>query len=174
MTVDLSYPIGRFEPNAQWTAGSRAEAIGVIAGLPATLRRAVSGLDEARLDTPYRPGGWTVRQVVHHLADSHIAGFIRMKRVLTLENPAIQPDDQEAWATLPDNALPIEPSLAIVDGVAQRWTALCRTLGDRELARVYTHAERGPMTLETHLHFFAWHARHHTAQITALRDRQGW
>jgi uncharacterized damage-inducible protein DinB len=174
MIADLSYPVGRFDPNAQWTAASRRAAIEDIAGVPANLRRAVSGLDDARFDTPYRAGGWTVRQVVHHLADSHMHGYIRLKLALTEDNPSIKPYDQDAWAGLNDSHLPIAPSLAILDAVNERWTVLWRALGDRELARIYTHAELGQMTVETHLHFYAWHSRHHTAQITTLREREGW
>jgi DinB superfamily len=173
-TADLQYPIGRFDPKAQWTPSSRRAALEDIAGLPASLRRAVSGLDDAQLDTAYRPGGWSVRQVVHHLADSYIHGYIRLKAALTEENPTIKPYNQDAWAGLPDGQLPIAPSLAILDAVGERWMAVWHALGDREFARVYTHATLGPLTVETHLHFFAWHSRHHMAHVTTLRECESW
>ena len=173
-TTDLSYPVGHFDWHAQWGATSRRQAIADLAGLPANLRRAVSGLEDARLDTPYRPAGWTVRQVVHHVADGHMNGYIRLKLALTEDNPTINPYDQDAWARLPDSRVPIAPSLAILDAVNERWMVLWRALGDREYARIFTHLELGPLTVETHLHFYAWHSRHHTTQITALREREGW
>ena len=174
MTTDFSYPVGRFDRTAQWTADSRRAAIEDIAALPANLRRAVAGLDDRRLDTAYRPGGWTVRQLVHHVADSHMNGYIRLKLALTEENPTIKPYDQDAWAALPDSRLPIEPSLAILDAVHERWTVLWRSLGDEAFARVFTHPEMGPLALDTHLHLYAWHSRHHTAHVTAVREREGW
>jgi DinB superfamily len=174
VTTDPSYPIGRFDPEAHWTTASRHAAIEQIAAVPANLRRVVSDLDDPQLDTPYRPGGWTVRQVVHHLADAQIHGYIRLKLALTQANPTIAPYDEEAWAELPDSRLPIEPSLAVVDGVTARWLALWHAAGEDAFARVYTHTESGVLTVEAHAHFFAWHARHHVAQISTLRERQGW
>jgi len=137
MTVDLSYPVGRFDRTAARTAESRRAAIEEIASLPAKMRQAVNGLTEAHLDTPYRPGGWTVRQLVHHVADSHMNGFIRTKLALTEENPTIKPYDQDAWSALADTTLPIEGSLSILDAVHLRWTTVNRSLVDSDFARTF-------------------------------------
>jgi hypothetical protein len=174
MTVDLSYPVGRFDRHGRWTADSRLAAIEAIAALPANLRRAVQGLDDVRLETPYRPGGWTVRQLVHHVADSHMNGYIRLKLALTEDTPTIKPYEQDRWAALPDSRLPIAPSLAILDAVHARWTVLWRSMTDADFARLFTHPELGALTVETHLHLYAWHSRHHTAHVTSLREREGW
>lgn len=173
-SANLQYPIGRFDPQARWNPSSHRAALEDIAGLPTDLRRAVAGLGDAQLDRPYRSRGWSVRQVVHHLADSYMHGYIRLKAALTEENPSVKPYDQDAWAGLPDTQLPIAPSLAILDAVGERWMAVWRALGDHEFARTYTHAALGRLTVETHLHFFAWHSRHHLAQVTTLREREGW
>ncbi len=174
IVTDSRYPIGRFDANAEPTPASRRAAIETLVAVPGTVRQAIAGLDEAHLDAAYRPGGWTLRQVVHHLADSHMTGYLRLKRALTDDHPTIQPYDQAAWARLPDNALSIAPALAIIDGVNEHWIALCGALDDHLLARVYMHAAMGPMTVDKHLHFFAWHAQHHTAHITTLREREAW
>src|SRR5918992_5803978 len=130
MTVDLSFPVGRFDRTATWTTDSRRTAIEDIAALPAKMRQAVAGLTDAQLDTAYRPGGWTVRQVVHHVADSHMNGYIRLKLALTEDNPTIKPYQQDAWAALPDSRLPIALSLSILDAVHERWTVLWRASRD--------------------------------------------
>jgi len=174
MTVDLSYPLGRFDKTAAWTRESRAGAIEDIAALPARIREAVAGLSDAQLETPYRPGGWTVRQLVHHVADSHMNGYIRLKLGLTEETPTIKPYEQDAWAALPDSHLPIALSLSILDAVHQRWEVLWRTLTDAQFARTFRHPDLGELTLETHLHLYAWHSRHHVAHITGLRERESW
>lgn len=174
MTVDLSYPVGRFDRTATWTAETRRAALDAIATLPAAIRAAVAGLSDAQLDTPYRPGGWTVRQLVHHVADSHMNGLIRLKLALTEDSPTIKPYDQDAWAKLADARLPIAPSLAILDAVHERWTTVARALAERDFARVFVHPELGPLTVETHLHLYGWHSRHHVAHVTGLRERQGW
>ncbi len=174
MTVDLSYPVGRFDRTATWTAASRAAAINDIAALPARMRDAVAGLGDAQLDTAYRPGGWTVRQLVHHVADSHMNGYIRLKLGLTEDNPHIKPYEQDAWAALPDSRLPVAPSLSILDAVHQRWTVLWRATTDAQFTRTFIHPELGPLTLETHLHLYAWHSRHHVAHVIGLRQREGW
>ena len=170
----LSFPVGRFDRTATWTADSRRAAIEDIAALPARMRQAVAGLDDAQLDTRYRPDGWTVRQVVHHVADSHMNGYIRLKLGLTEENPTIKPYEQDRWAALADSRLPISVSLSILDAVHERWSVLYRAITSAELQRTFIHPEMGPMTLETHLHLYGWHARHHVAHITSLRSRQGW
>lgn len=138
------------------------------------MRAAVAGLSQAQLDTPYRPDGWTVRQLVHHVADSHANGYVRLKLGLTEQEPMIKPYDQEAWALLPDSRLPIEISHAILDGVHARWTELWRSLAPGEFGRTFRHPEIGTVTLDFHLQMYGWHSRHHVAHITALRQREGW
>ena len=172
--TDVRYPIGRFDSAMTVTSDMRDPAIAAIAELPVWMREAVSGLTEARLDVPYRPGGWTVRQLVHHVADSHANGYIRMKLALTEDSPTIKPYDQNAWAALPDSRLPIETSLTILDGVHARWAALWRSLTPAQFARRFNHPEIGFVSLETHLQMYAWHSRHHVAHVTALRQREGW
>ena len=174
MTLDLSYPVGRFDRTAAWTAASRAGALEEIAALPSRMRDAVAGLSDAQLDTPYRPGGWTVRQLVHHVADSHMNGYIRLKLALTEHVPTIKPYDQDAWSALPDSRLPIELSLTILDAVHRRWHVLWRATTDDQFARTFRHPDLGELTVETHLHLYAWHSRHHVAHVTSLRAREGW
>jgi DinB superfamily len=174
MTVDLSYPVGRFDRTATWTPASRRAAIDAIAALPADMRQAVAGLSDAQLDTPYRPGGWTVRQLVHHVADSHMNGYIRTKLALTETNPTIKPYEQDGWAALPDSKLPIALSLSILDAVHERWTTIWHSLADSDFVRTFVHPELGPLTLDTHVHLYGWHSRHHVAHITGLRQREGW
>jgi hypothetical protein len=174
MPVDLSYPVGRFDRAAPRSAASRRAAIEDIATLPAKMRNAVNGLGDARLDTPYRPGGWTVRQLVHHVADSHMNGLIRTKLALTEDNPTIKPYNQDAWAALPDVRLPIDVSLSILDAVHERWTAICRSLSDADFARTFVHPEMGQLTLDSQIHLYGWHSRHHVAHVTGLRQREGW
>ena len=174
MTVDLSFPVGRFDRTATWTADSRRSAIEDIAALPAKMRQAVAGLSEAQLDTPYRPGGWTVRQLVHHVADSHMNGYIRLKLALTEDNPTIKPYEQDGWAALPDSRLPISISLSILDAVHERWSVLWRAVTEEQFRRTFTHPELGRLTVETHAHLYGWHSCHHVAHITALRQREGW
>lgn len=173
-TVDLSHPLGRFDRHAARTADSRRAAIEDIAALPARMRDAVTGLADAQLDTPYRPGGWTVRQLVHHVADSHMNGFIRTKLALTEQNPTIKPYDQDAWARLADARLPIAVSLSILDAVHERWTAVCRSVADADFARTFVHPEMGQLTLDSQIHLYGWHSRHHVAHVTGLRQRKGW
>jgi hypothetical protein len=174
MTLDLSFPVGRFDRTATWTADSRRAAIDDVAALPAKMREAVGGLSEPQLDTAYRPGGWTVRQLVHHVADSHMNGYIRLKLALTEDNPTIKPYEQDAWAALPDSRLPIALSLSILDAVHERWTVLWGATSDAQFQRTFTHPDLGLLTIETHLHLYAWHSRHHVAHITALRAREDW
>lgn len=173
LTTDLSFPVGRFDKTAPTDAASRGAAIDDIAALPARMRQAVAGLDD-RIDTPYRPGGWTVRQLVHHVADSHMNGYIRLKLGLTEDNPTIKPYQQDLWAELPDSTLPIDISLAILDCVHERWTTICRAMKPHEFMRTIHHPELGPLTLDVHLHLYGWHSRHHVAHITSLRGRTGW
>lgn len=172
MTATLSYPIGPFDVTAPVTPAMRAPAIDDIAALPQRMREAVRGLTQAQLDTPYRPGGWTVRQVVHHVADSHMNAFVRLKLALTEDTPTIKPYDQDAWSALPDMRLPVDASLAILDGLHERWAVLLRTLGPDQFTRPFRHPELGLVTLDVHLQLYAWHSRHHVAHITSLRERE--
>ena len=174
MTIDLSYPIGRFVRPASSTASERASRLANLAALPADLRGAVRGLSDAQLDTPYRPGGWTVRQLVHHVADSHLNGYARVKLALTEENPVIKPYDEAAWAELPDSKLPIALSLGILDGVHARLDALLRSLTTEQFARPFLHPAGGPQTIDSWCALYDWHSRHHTAHVTMLRQREQW
>jgi hypothetical protein len=152
----------------------RAPAIDAIAQLPAQMAAAVDGLTEGQLDTPYRPGGWTVRQVVHHVADSHMNAFVRLKMALTEETPTIKPYDQDAWSTLADIRLPVDISVSLLRGIHTRWVTVLRSLPPEQFSRTFNHPEIGPMTLDSQLQMYAWHSRHHLAHITALRQREGW
>ncbi|MGH9254223.1 MAG: YfiT family bacillithiol transferase [Vicinamibacterales bacterium] len=174
MTTDLRYPIGPFDDRAPVTPDMREPAITIIADLPSRLRAAVAGLSGVQLDTPYRPNGWTVRQVVHHVADSHVNAYIRTKLGLTEQEPTIKPYDQELWAPLADSRLPVDLSLMILDGVHARWAVLWRSLSPDQFARIFHHPEIGVVTLDSQLQMYAWHSRHHVAHITALRQREGW
>jgi hypothetical protein len=171
----LRYPIGPFDGAGPFTLDSRRTAIDQIALLPSQVRDAVRGLSDAQLDTSYRPEGWTVRQVVHHLADSHMNGFIRVRLALTEDGLVIKPYDENAWSRLADARLPVEHSLTILDGLHVRWAHVYRSMDDAQYARSFIHPEHGrSMTLEWHVHNYAWHSAHHLAHITRLRTRQGW
>jgi hypothetical protein len=173
---DVRYPVGRFSEISPATDAVRREAIDEIAALPARMRAAVEGLTDAQLDTPYRPGGWTVRQVVHHVPDSHVNAYIRLKLALTEENPTIKPYDEASWATLIDSRLPVRVSLVFLESVHARWVALCRDLKPTDWRRTFMHPEypEGPRTLDWMVQAYAWHSRHHLAHITTLRQREGW
>jgi hypothetical protein len=174
MNADLRYPVGEFAPVAE-TPAVNAAALADIEALPARLRHAVGGLSDAQLDTPYRPGGWTLRQVVHHVADSHMNGLVRTKLALTEDCPTIKPYKEAEWATLADVHLPIDVSLALVDAVHIRWVTLFRSLTPGQFGRTFVHPEHGKtMTLGYQLQNYAWHSRHHVRHITALREREGW
>jgi uncharacterized damage-inducible protein DinB len=169
---DLSYPIGKFDPAA---FSSREENIGAIADLSAKVRAAIEGLTDEQLDTPYRPEGWTLRQTVHHIADSHINSLCRFKLALTEdETPTIRPYYEDRWAELADSKLPVDISIAIIDGVHARWAELLRNMTDTDYEREFKHPETGNWTLEKVLGLYAWHSRHHTAHITSTRERNGW
>lgn len=170
----LRYPIGRFRARAGLTAEERDALIGDIAALPADLRRAVADLTAGQLDTPYRPGGWTVRQVVHHVPDSHLNAYVRFKLAVTEEEPAIKVYDEAAWAELADGrGEDIATSLALLDALHRRWTSFLRALPPEAWARAFRHPELGRVTLEANLQLYAWHGRHHLAHVTAVRDGQG-
>jgi uncharacterized damage-inducible protein DinB len=174
MTTDLAYPIGKFQPPAEYSPDTRAAAIRRIAEAPAMLRLAVAGLTDEQLDTPYREGGWTVRQVVHHVADSHVNMMIRLKLALTEEQPPLKAYDEQRWALLPDAKLPVEPSLAILDGVHARILRILRSLDAAQFDRIGMHTENGPTSVDRMLALYAWHGAHHAAHVTGLRSRRGW
>ena len=169
---ELRYPIGRFSAPA--VTSSRAEQIETLRLFPLLLRAAVFDFNDAQLDTPYREGGWTVRRLVHHIADSHANAYIRLKLALTEDNPTIKLYDEAAWATLADSSLPVDPSLAIVEGIHARFVALLKSLPEAAFERTFQHPERGPMTVAGLLAHYDWHARHHLAHITGLSHRMSW
>lgn len=173
---DLRYPVGKFDSAAPSTAESRAAAIAELAAHPAALRAAVAGLTDAQLDTPYRPDGWTVRQLVHHMADSHINAYTRIRLALTEDNPTIKPYEEKQWAELADaTTLPAEASLGILDGLHLRWVTLLRTLSDAQRARTVVHPASGrTMSVDFLTALYAWHCRHHVAHVSELRAREGW
>lgn len=172
---DLRYPTGKWIKVPNMDAAARAERIEQIASVPAALGVAVKGLNDAQLDTPYREGGWTTRQIVHHLADSHMNAFIRVKLGVTEDNPTIKPYDEGTWAKTTDSLeTPIALSLSILEGLHARWTHLMRSLDASAFDRMVLHPERGPMSLGDVLGLYAWHGKHHTTQITQLRERSGW
>jgi hypothetical protein len=171
---DLRYPIGRFSQPANSLPGIRAAQIQTVRLLPERLRAAVTGLNDTQLDTPYREGGWTVRQLVHHIADSHAMAYIRCKLALTEDWPTINPYQEAVWANLADSRLPIDVSLGLIAGLHARWAALLESLTDEDFQKGYNHPERGRQTLADALAMYDWHSRHHTAHITSLRARQGW
>jgi hypothetical protein len=172
--MDLRYPIGEFEMPPSLSPKERVRALKTLADAPAELRSALTGLDEAQIDTAYRPGGWTIRQVVHHLPDSHMNSYVRFKLGLTADEPTIGTYDEKAWAELPDSSEPIEVSLRLLTALHERWVALLRTLDDDAWARRIHHPEWGRLRLDQLLALYDWHSRHHVAHIRSLRDRQGW
>ena len=173
--MDLQYPVGSFEWPAEVSAGDRRCFIDEIEQTPKNLRAAVTGLTDQQLDTPYRPGGWTVRQVVHHVPDSHLNSYVRFRLALTEDEPSIKPYDQSRWAELIDSrTAPVETSLVLLEALHQRWVMLLRSLSAADFARQFRHPELGVVSLEKNLALYAWHGRHHVAHITSLRDRSGW
>lgn len=174
--TDLRYPIGRFQAPAAYTDADRRGWIGELTALPRLAAAAVGGLDDRRLDTPYRPGGWTVRQVIHHLPDSHLNSYTRFRLALTESEPTVRAYFEDRWAELPDaREGPIELSLGLLDALHARWVALLRTLAPEDWARGFVHPEHGRrITLDETLAMYAWHGRHHVAHITGLREREGW
>jgi len=173
--ADLRYPIGKFNYTEPLTEENRQAFLNDIAQAPAHLRSAVKKLSQAQLDTPYRPGGWTVRQVIHHLPDSHMNAFIRFKLALTEDEPTIKPYAEDRWAQLGDvAATPIDTSLCLLECLHQRWMNVLRSLSPEQWKRTFRHPELGVMTLDKSLAMYAWHGRHHVAHITSLRARNGW
>jgi DinB superfamily len=173
--TDLRYPIGKFQWKGQLSDADRAELIAQIAEAPARLREAVKGLTPEQLDTQYRPEGWTVRQVVHHLPDSHLNSYVRFKLALTEEQPAIKAYDEALWAALPDSKkTPVETSITLLEALHERWVILLRSMSPSDFARKVNHPERGLIILDYLLAIYGWHGRHHVAHITSLRERMGW
>ena len=173
--MDPRYPIGKYNAPKEVTAAMRAQAIQEIRAAPAAVRAATEGLGDAQLDTPYREGGWTVRQVVHHVADSHMNAYVRCRLALTESEPTIKPYEESAWARLEDAASsPIEVSLRLLEPLHERWVTLLRSVKAEEFARTFRHPEHGVRTLDWMLFLYAWHGKHHTAHITELRKRKGW
>lgn len=172
---DQRFPIGRFQPSDPASPAARADLIAQIDEVPDRLRQAVQGLSADQLRTPYRDGGWTLAQVVHHLPDSHANAYVRFRLALTEEAPTIKPYIEGRWAELSDASSPdIGPSLLMLEGLHRRWTSLLRSMTDDQWQRPFHHPERGPSTLGRQLALYAWHGRHHVAHITSLRQRMGW
>jgi hypothetical protein len=174
--TDPRYPIGRFVAPDPHTDGTRADALEALAAAPEALRRAVAGLDDARLDTPYREGGWTARQVVHHVADSHLNAYARHKLAWAEERPTIRPYDEAAWARSAEaSSAPVELSLELLAPLHRRWVAFLRTLPAEAFAREFFHPGAGRwMSLDWSVAMYAWHGRHHAAHVTVLREARGW
>jgi len=173
--MDPRYPIGKFELPKEVTPALRQAAIDDIAATPAKVRAAVAGLSEAQLDTPYREGGWTVRQVVHHLVDSHMNAYIRWRLALTETQPTIKPYDESEWAKLEDaRSAPVEVSLKLLESMHERWARLLRSVKTEQYARTLLHPEHGVKDLDWLLFLYSWHGKHHTAHITQLRKQKGW
>ena len=173
--TDPRYPIGQWERRDELTPGERAAMIAQIAEVPARMRAAIAALDDAQLGTPYREGGWTVRQVVHHLPDSHLNSYTRFKLALTEEEPTIRPYDEAKWAELADSRdTPVETSLTMLDALHDRWTRLLRAMSGDDFRRTLRHPDMGVMTLDALLSLYAWHGRHHVGHVTSLRERMRW
>jgi len=171
----LRYPVGRFKPVEIESHDERASFLRSIAECPAKLRDAIDGLDTQQLDTPYREDGWTIRQVVHHVFDSHCNAYIRFRLALTEDNPSVTAYDENAWAHLDDTfSVPVSVSLDLVDGLHQRWVATLNAMSAHDFERTIGHPENGPMTCDALLQMYAWHSVHHVRHITALRERMGW
>ncbi|HEY4640607.1 MAG TPA: putative metal-dependent hydrolase [Thermoanaerobaculia bacterium] len=174
--TDHRYPIGTFERRDTLTPDERRTFIAQLAEAPARMREAVSGLGDERLDTPYRDGGWTVRQVVHHVPDSHLNAYCRLKIALTEDGtPTIRPYDEASWAKLPDmRSTPTEVSLTLLESLHARWVGLWQSMSDADFERTFNHPEHGVRSVDWLLALYAWHGRHHVAHITALRERMRW
>lgn len=172
---DLRYPVGRFAKDPEVTPEKIRGWIDSIDAVPGALRSALAGLSPEQLDTPYRPGGWTVRQVAHHVPDSHLNAYVRFKLALTEDEPTIKPYEEARWAELADTReTPLEVSLALLEALHRRWVTLLRSLEPPDFGRRLVHPELGRLTLDHVLQIYAWHGRHHVAHVTALRERMGW
>jgi hypothetical protein len=174
-TPDLRYPVGKFKFPDAVSADDRQKFIAEIADTPARLRAAVASLSDEQLETPYRPEGWTVRQVVHHVPDSHFTSYSRYKLALTEDQPAVKGYYEDRWAELADGlGGPVEVSLRLLECLHLRWVALLRSLTEAQWKRSFHHSEHGPVRLDQNAALYAWHGRHHVAHITSLRERMGW
>jgi uncharacterized damage-inducible protein DinB len=172
---NLSFPIGKFQYDGPSSSQRRQQFIGEIAAAPRQLRSAVAGLSSEQMETAYRPGGWTVRQVVHHLSDSHLNAYIRFKLGLTEPEPLVKTYDEKLWAETPENVtIPPEVSLMLLDALHERWVGLLKGLGEQDFARTLRHPELGVVDLDRYLALYAWHGRHHVAHIASLRERMDW
>src|ERR1700722_3445462 len=172
---DLRYPVGEFHFPESVSARELATFIDQIDETPRHMRNAVAGLSDSQLDTPYRPGGWTVRQLAHHVPDSHINSYTRFRLALTEDQPVIKPYEEARWAELSDaRAMPVEPSLVLLESLHARWVPLLRSLSEADWKRSFRHPELGLVSLENNAALYAWHGRHHVAHIAALRRRNGW
>jgi len=174
MSEDLSFPIGKYDRNQKITFEHRKRFMGEIAELPNDLREAVENLSDEQIDSPYRPGGWTMRQVIHHVGDSHMNSFIRFKLALSEDNPTIRPYAEDLWAETAEYKMPVEVSLNLIDSIHQRWTALLQSMSDADFARTVNHPETGLWTLEDLLGMYVWHGKHHAAHINNLKKRNDW
>jgi len=173
--MDLRYPVGPFEFEGTLSAEQRQAFIDEIAATPEKMRAAVSGLSEEQLDTPYRPDGWTVRQVVHHVPDSHLNSYCRFKLALTEEHPTIRAYDESLWAKTDDaRHAPVEISLDLLEALHRRWVLFLRSFDDKDFERTFHHPELGTVSVDKNVALYAWHGRHHVAHITSLRERNGW
>jgi uncharacterized damage-inducible protein DinB len=173
--MDPRYPIGKMEMPKEITTARRQQAIEAIAATPKNLREAVRGLNDAQLDTPYREGGWTVRQVIHHVPDSHMNAYMRLKLALTEVKPTIKPYEESAWAELADSkGAPIEVSQKLLEALHERWDRVWRSLKAEDFSRPLVHPENGERTIDWLLFVYEWHGRHHAAHITELRKKNGW
>jgi len=172
--MDMKYPIGTFQFNDDVSSSVTNAWIKEIEDLPRLLRNAVEDLDNEQLDTAYRPGGWTVRQVIHHLADSHMNAYVRFKLTLTEDNPVIKPYDETKWAELSDYTLPIDTSLLLLETLHKRWTNLLLSLTPTDMEKTFIHPDSGAVSLGENIGIYAWHGRHHLAHITSLCNRKGW
>lgn len=175
MSNELRYPIGEFDMGFELSLAARSERIKTIAELPSKMIAAVAGLSEAQFETEYRPSGWSVRQTVHHVADSHMNSLIRFKLALTEDSPpTIRPYYEDRWAELGDSRLPADVSLKMIEAIHTRWLALLNSMSESDFQKKFIHPETGEWTLDGALALYAWHSRHHTAHITSLRERNGW
>ncbi len=173
--TDPRYPIGKFSYDGPLTTKQKQQYMTDIKETPARLRAALDALSDQQLDTPYREGGWTLRQLAHHVPDSHMNSYIRCKLALTENDPVIKPYMENLWAELPESRhAPIEISLALLDSLHERWILVLRELTEAQWKRTFRHPELGPMSLEKNLALFSWHGRHHVAHVTSLREKMRW